>query len=82
MKNSGVLKKAVLPKGWRLQVVKTLANKGFTVTERQVTDVKRGHIKNPVLTKNILTAIRKVAVHHKKSQQQFHKIRKDILKRA
>lgn len=75
-------KSKYLPKGYRLRIVQLLDKKGIKISERQVTDVKRGHIKDPDLTKNILSALSKIADTDAKKKKDNSRIKKQLLKRA
>ena len=59
-------KKPSLPRNWKQQISKTLANKGITLTQNQVYDLAKGRSKDPVLQKEVLAAVKKLAKDHKK----------------
>ncbi len=63
-----------LPGNWAMQVSKSLADKGFTVTNRQVSDLMRGKVKDPDKVKKVLKEIKMLKSKHKRKKMSLKKI--------
>lgn len=63
-----------LPGNWAVQVSKSLSDKGFTITNRQVSDLMRGKVKDTDTVKKVLQEIKLLKSRHKRKKMSLKKI--------
>ena len=66
--------KRTLPRNWAQEVSKSLSAKGFRLTARQISDVKRGKVKDPETNARVLKEIRSLSARIITKQKSLSKI--------
>jgi hypothetical protein len=62
-----------LPYGWKPKVQQILSGKGTELKLHQINDIYQGKNSDPVLTKKVFTALRKVKGDEKKKKARIRK---------
>ena len=60
-----------LPKNWAQEVSKSLTEAGLSISARNISDVKRGKVKDPVIVKSVFKEIKKLSSKHKRRKNDL-----------
>jgi hypothetical protein len=66
--------KPALPRDWKQQIAERLTNKGIQLNQHQVYNLAKGRSKDPVLQKEVLAEVKKLAKAHQKQLNHVAKL--------